>query len=89
MHRSWVPTIVLAGIGLPAGGIYCYFADDPDEATLVDYIRSSLHGMASSLPGWAVHVYFTLRYMPSNAVPRRADRKRVSVLLARKRGSGV
>ena len=89
MHRSWVPTIVLAGIGLPADGIYCYFADDPGEATFVNYIRSSLHGMASSLPGWAVHVYFTSRCMPSSAVLRRADRKRVSVLLARNRGSGV
>ena len=47
MRRSWVPTIVLAGIGLLAGGIYRYFADDPGEATLANYIRSSLHGKQS------------------------------------------
>jgi class 3 adenylate cyclase len=55
------PTIVLAGIGLLAGGIYRYFADDPGEATLANYIRSCLHGMGLALSGWAVHLYFTSR----------------------------
>jgi hypothetical protein len=44
MRRTLAPTIVLAGIGLLAGGIYRYVADDPGEATLANYIRSSLHG---------------------------------------------
>jgi adenylate cyclase len=61
MRRTLAPTIVLAGIGLLVGGIYRYFADDPGEATLANYIRSCLHGMGLALAGWAVHLYFTLR----------------------------
>jgi hypothetical protein len=61
MRRLLVPTIVLAGIGFVAGGIYRYFADDPGEATLANYLRSSLHGMGVALSGWAVHLYFTSR----------------------------
>ena len=61
MRRLLAPTIVLAGIGLVAGGIYRYFADDPGEATLANYLRSSLHGMGVALSGWAVHLYFTSR----------------------------
>jgi hypothetical protein len=59
--RRLTPTIVLAGIGLVAGGIYRYFADDPGEATLANYLRSSFHGMGVALSGWAVHLYFTSR----------------------------
>jgi adenylate cyclase len=61
MRRLLAPTIVLAGIGLVAGGIYRYFADDPGEATFANYLRSSLHGMGVALSGWAVHLYFTSR----------------------------
>ena len=61
MRRSLAPTVVLAGIGLLAGGIYRYFVDDPGEATLANYLRSSLHGMGVALSGWAVHLYFTSR----------------------------
>lgn len=61
MRRSLVPTIVLAGIGLLAGGIYRYLVDDPDEATFTNYLRSSLHGTGVALSGWAVHLYFTSR----------------------------
>jgi len=61
MRRSLVPSIVLAGIGLLAGGIYRYFVDDPGEATLANYLRSCLHGMGIALSGWAVHLYFTSR----------------------------
>lgn len=41
MRRSLAPTIVLAGIGLLAGGIYRYFVDDPSEATLAKYVNVS------------------------------------------------
>src|SRR5215510_397384 len=61
MRRSLAPTIVLAGIGLLAGGVYRYFVDDPGEATLANYLRSGLHGMGLALSGWAVHLYFTSR----------------------------
>jgi class 3 adenylate cyclase len=46
---------------LLAGGIYRYFVDDPGEATLANYLRSSLHGMGVALAGWSVHLYFTSR----------------------------
>ena len=49
MWRSLAPTVVLAGIGLLAGGIYRYFADHAGEATLVNYIRSCFHGMGLAL----------------------------------------
>jgi hypothetical protein len=61
MRRSLAPTIVLAGIGLLAGGVYRYFVDDPGEATLANYLRSGLHGMTVALSGWAVHLYSTSR----------------------------
>ena len=59
MRWPLVPTIVLAGMGLLGGGLYRYFADDPGEATLLNYIRSCLHGMGLALSGWATHLYFT------------------------------
>ena len=45
MRRALTPWIVLAVFGLVVGGAYRYFADNPSEATLANYLRSSLHGM--------------------------------------------
>src|SRR5216684_9180378 len=61
MRRALTPWIALAVFGLVAGGAYRYFADDPSEATLANYLRSGLHGMGVTLAGWAVHLYFTSR----------------------------
>ncbi len=61
MRRSLTPWIVLAVFGLVAGAAYRYFVDDPSEATLANYLRSSLDGMGVTLSGWAVHLYFTSR----------------------------
>jgi len=61
MRRALTPWIGLAVFGLVAGGAYRYFANDPSEATLANYLRSSLHGMGLALSGWAVHLYFTSR----------------------------
>jgi class 3 adenylate cyclase len=61
MRRSVVPWIVLAVFGFLAGATYRYFADDPTEATLANYLRSGFHGMGLALSGWAVHLYFTSR----------------------------
>ena len=61
MRRPLTPWIVLAVVGLVGGGAYRYFANDPSEATLANYLRSSLHGMGLALSGWAVHLYFTSR----------------------------
>src|SRR5258706_465272 len=61
MRRALTPWIALAVFGLVAGGAYRYFADDPSEATLANYLRSGLHGMGLTLSAWAVHLYFTSR----------------------------
>jgi hypothetical protein len=59
MRRSVTPCIALAVIGLLAGCIYRYFADDPNDGTAANYLRSGIHGMGLALSGWAVHLYFT------------------------------
>jgi class 3 adenylate cyclase len=61
MQRSVRPWLVVAAFGLLAGCVYRYLADDPDEASLGFYLRSSVHGMGLALAGWAVHLYFTSR----------------------------
>ncbi len=61
MRRSLVAWIVLAVVGLVAGGAYRYFANDPSEATLANYLRSGIDGMGVALAGWTVHLYFTSR----------------------------
>jgi class 3 adenylate cyclase len=48
-------------LGFMLGGLYRYLFDRPDEAELVNYLRSSLHGTGIALSGWAVQLYFTSR----------------------------
>jgi hypothetical protein len=61
MRRALTPWIVLAVFGLVAGGAYRYFVDDPSEATLANYLRSSFDGMGVTLSCWAVQLYFKSR----------------------------
>ncbi|MBI5264457.1 MAG: adenylate/guanylate cyclase domain-containing protein [Bradyrhizobium sp.] len=61
MRRLVTPSIVIALVGTFAGFTYRYFADDPAESTLGNYLRSGVHGMLTALSGWAVHLYFTSR----------------------------
>jgi adenylate cyclase len=61
MRRVIRPTVFLAIIGLLGGIAYRYFIDDPIEATLPYYLRSSVHGMGITLAAWGVHLYFTSR----------------------------
>jgi class 3 adenylate cyclase len=61
MRRSLTPWIALAVVGLLVGCAYRYLADDASEASVANYLRSSLHGMGLALSGWAVHLYFTSR----------------------------
>jgi adenylate cyclase len=51
----------MAVIGILGGLTYRYFADDPGENTLANYLRSSVHGMGLAFSGWTVHLYFTSR----------------------------
>jgi class 3 adenylate cyclase len=61
MRRSLTPWIVLAVVGLLAGGTYRYFLNDASEATLANYLRSGIHGLGLALSVWAIHLYFTTR----------------------------
>ena len=61
MRHAILPTFFLAIGGLIAGLAYRYFVNDPIEATLSNYLRSSFHGMGMTLAGWGVHLYFTSR----------------------------
>ncbi len=61
MRRALTPWIGLAVFGLVAGGAYRYFANDPSEATLANYLRSGLHGMGVTLAAWSVQLYFKSR----------------------------
>ena len=47
--------------GAVAGGAYRYFVDDPSEATLANYLRSSLDGMGVTLSCWAVQLLLRAR----------------------------
>jgi adenylate cyclase len=61
MRRTITPTFFVAMGGLLGGIAYRYLVNDPIEATLPYYIRSSFHGMGMALAGWGVHLYFTSR----------------------------
>jgi adenylate cyclase len=61
MRRYLKPTIVMAVLGLAFGSIYRYFFDPAEEANLVNYLRSSVHGASVTLAAWAVQLYFTSR----------------------------
>jgi adenylate cyclase len=61
MQRVIRPTVFLVIGGLLGGMAYRYFMNDPIEATLPYYVRSSLHGMGITLAAWGVHLYFTSR----------------------------
>ena len=61
MHRSIIPTIVLAAGGMLLGITLRYLLDDPGETNLANYLRSGLHGMGVTLAGWATHLYFVSR----------------------------
>lgn len=61
MQRLVTPTIVLAVIGLLAGGLFRYVVDDSSEANIANYLRSAFHGVGLTLVVWGVHLYFTSR----------------------------
>src|SRR3989442_8552246 len=61
MWRVIRPTVFMAILGLLGGIAYRHFIDDPSEATLPYYLRSSLHGIGITLAAWGVHLYFTSR----------------------------
>jgi len=52
MRRLAGPLIAVAVAGLVAGAAYRYFWNDPDEATIANYLRSGLHGAVIAVFGW-------------------------------------
>src|SRR6476620_313783 len=61
MRRLVAPLIVVAIAGFAIGVAYRYFWDDPNEASLANYMRSGIHGMVVAASGWGAHLYFNLR----------------------------
>ena len=61
MHRSIIPTAIVAVFGMLFGMIVRYFLDSPLEATVANYLGRGLHGMGVALAGWATHLYFVSR----------------------------
>jgi len=61
IRRSLAPWLVFAIVGLIGGITYRYLADDPNQGTVGNYVRSAVHGMGLALSGWATHLYFVSR----------------------------
>ena len=61
MRRLAGPLIAVAIAGFAVGAVYRYFWNDPNEATIANYLRSGLHGMAIAVFGWGANLYFNLR----------------------------
>lgn len=59
MRRAITPFFVVASFGFVTAILYRHLWDDPAEATLANYLRSGVHGMAVALSGWGCHVYFS------------------------------
>lgn len=61
MRRLVAPLIVVAIVGLAMGAIYRYLWDDPNEASVANYLRSGVHGMLVAASGWGSHLYLSSR----------------------------
>jgi class 3 adenylate cyclase len=55
------PSIVVAGAAFAIGLVYRYLWDDPSEGSVVNYLRSGMHGACIGASGWAAHLYFNSR----------------------------
>ena len=43
------------------GVVYRYLWDDPNEASIENYLRSGVHGMLVAASGWGCYLYFNSR----------------------------
>jgi class 3 adenylate cyclase len=48
-------------VGATAAVVYRYLWDDPNEASVANYFRSGVNGMAVAVGGWGCHLYFSSR----------------------------
>jgi class 3 adenylate cyclase len=61
MRRHIAPLIVIAAAGFAMGAVYRYLWDDPNEASIANFIRSGVHGMMVAGSGWGCHLFLNLR----------------------------
>jgi adenylate cyclase len=61
MRRLEGPFVAVAFAGFVVGAVYRYFWNDPDEATIANYLRSGLHGALIAVFGWGANLYFNSR----------------------------
>ena len=61
MRRLSTPTIMIVITGLSVGLAYRYLADNPSEGSILNYVRSGLHGIGIAATGWGAHLYFSSR----------------------------
>jgi adenylate cyclase len=58
MRIAWRHTAMAALVGFLGGLAFRYAFDAPEEATLLNYVLSGLHGTGLSLVGWFAHLSF-------------------------------
>ncbi|WP_050628425.1 adenylate/guanylate cyclase domain-containing protein [Bradyrhizobium viridifuturi] len=61
MRRNLTPAIVLAAFGLLVGGLFRYAFDQPNEASVANYLRSAVEGAVITLILWGSHLYLVAR----------------------------
>ncbi|MHC2332722.1 adenylate/guanylate cyclase domain-containing protein [Bradyrhizobium sp. USDA 4454] len=57
MRRALTPVIILAAFGLLVGGLFRHTFDQPNEASVANYLRSAVEGAAITLILWGSHLY--------------------------------
>ena len=73
MRRLVTPLIVVAVAGFAMGAVYRYLWDDPNEASVANYLRSGVHGMLVAASGWvpSLFQFAGQRMAEKMAAPRR------------------
>ena len=61
MQRVVTPLIVIAVLGATAATAWRTLWDDPGEASVANYLRSGVHGMAVAVAAWGCHLAFSSR----------------------------
>jgi adenylate cyclase len=61
MRRLVTPLIVVAVVGFAMGAVYRYLWDDPNEASIANYLRSGVHGMLVAASGCGGAISISIR----------------------------
>src|SRR3954463_7421607 len=79
MRIDWRQTALVALLGFVGGFAYRYGFDIAEEASLLNYLRSGLHGAGLALVGWMAHLSFVV--WPGGRLPLLAALVVKSVLM--------